>query len=343
IVQAPQDYRDAGESLFKAMCHAEYRGFFYIGMITRNERNAIIQHGTMTMTRRTALEDADGWAEWCITEDAELGLRVFAAGHACAYVPASYGKGLMPDTFTDYKKQRFRWAYGAMQILREHAAALFGFSPTKLAAGQRYHFAAGWLPWLADGFNLFFNMAALVWSFAMIVFPQSIDPPLIAFSALPVFLFLFKLAKILHLYLTRVGANLRQAAGAVLAGLALAHTVGLAVATGLFTRGMPFVRTPKRTARHALLQALFVDAREETLLMIGLWLAVFGVARVQVMDSPDAFVWMVVLMLQSVPYAAALLVATVSGLRLPAWLLGDPDSMETAAAHVFPRAARERN
>ena len=27
VVQAPQDYRDAGANAFKAMCHAEYRGF----------------------------------------------------------------------------------------------------------------------------------------------------------------------------------------------------------------------------------------------------------------------------------------------------------------------------
>ena len=46
-----------GLNAFKAMCYAEYRGFFYIGMITRNERNAIIQHGTMTMIRRSVLEE----------------------------------------------------------------------------------------------------------------------------------------------------------------------------------------------------------------------------------------------------------------------------------------------
>ena len=56
IVQAPQDYRDESQSAFKAMCYAEYRGFFHIGMITRNERNAIIQHGTMTLVRRNLLE-----------------------------------------------------------------------------------------------------------------------------------------------------------------------------------------------------------------------------------------------------------------------------------------------
>jgi len=35
VMQAPQDYRDGDESAFKAMCYAEYRGFFHIGMITR--------------------------------------------------------------------------------------------------------------------------------------------------------------------------------------------------------------------------------------------------------------------------------------------------------------------
>src|SRR4029450_6605460 len=85
IVQAPQDYRDAQESFFKAMCYAEYRGFFSIGMVPRNERNAIIQHGTMTLVRRTALDDAGGWAEWCITEDAELGLRLFEHGRGARW------------------------------------------------------------------------------------------------------------------------------------------------------------------------------------------------------------------------------------------------------------------
>jgi len=60
IVQAPQDYRDPLGSAFKASCYAEYAGFFQIGMVTRNERNAIIQHGTMTLVRRSALQAAGG-------------------------------------------------------------------------------------------------------------------------------------------------------------------------------------------------------------------------------------------------------------------------------------------
>ncbi|HBA65974.1 MAG TPA: cellulose synthase, partial [Methylococcaceae bacterium] len=54
FVQSPQDYRDRALSTFKSMCYWEYAGFFNIGMVQRNEYNAIIQHGTMTMIRKSA-------------------------------------------------------------------------------------------------------------------------------------------------------------------------------------------------------------------------------------------------------------------------------------------------
>ena len=320
IVQAPQDYRDARGNAFKAMCYSEYRGFFHIGMVTRNERNAIIQHGTMTMVRRDVLEKVGGWAPWCITEDAELGLRVFRAGYEASYISNSYGRGLMPDTFIDFKKQRHRWAYGAMQILKAHARALFSRNE-ELTAGQRYHFVAGWLPWVADGLNLVFNIAALVWSILMVFAPHIFDPPLLMFSVLPLSLFTFKLVKLVHLYQTRVGANVRQTIAAALAGLALAHTIGVATVKGLFTRSEPFFRTPKRGERQALIRAV-ADAREETLLMVSLWIAAYAVSKSPLMDSPDLTVWQISLMIQSVPYAATLIVSIISALQLPARLIG---------------------
>ncbi len=80
----------------------------------------------------------------------------------------------------------------------------------------------------------------------MVLAPHDIDPPLLMFSVLPLSLFTFKLVKIVHLYRTRVGANLRQTLAAALAGLALSHTIGVAVVKGLVTRSEPFFRTPKR-------------------------------------------------------------------------------------------------
>ncbi|MBV9345547.1 MAG: glycosyltransferase [Gammaproteobacteria bacterium] len=321
IVQAPQDYRDADHSAFKAMCYAEYRGFFHIGMITRNERNAIIQHGTMTMVRRTQLDHCR-WAEWCITEDAELGLRIFERGFDASYVPHSYGRGLMPDTFIDFKKQRFRWAYGAMQILKAHARALF-LEGGPLSPGQRYHFIAGWLPWVADGCNLLFNLAALAWSAAMVWAPRSIDPPLVLYSVLPLSLFTFKLAKLFHLYRVRVGANLRQTLAAAVAGLALTHTIGMASVKGLVTRSEPFFRTPKHGRTSGLLRALGA-AREETLMMSGLWLSAWAVAYTGTRETagPDRLAWIIVLLIQSVPYTSALIVSLMSAFPLSARLLG---------------------
>lgn len=43
-------------------------------------------------------------------------MRIFEQGFEATYIPVSYGRGVMPDNFLDFKKQRLRWAFGAMQI-----------------------------------------------------------------------------------------------------------------------------------------------------------------------------------------------------------------------------------
>ncbi|MEJ2612664.1 MAG: glycosyltransferase [Candidatus Thiodiazotropha sp.] len=322
IVQSPQDYRDGSESCFKAMCLAEYRGFFHIGMVTRNERNAIIQHGTMTMVRRSVLDEVEGWGEWSITEDADLGLRVFEHGYEAVYIPKSYGRGLMPDTFLDFKKQRFRWAYGAVQIIKHHLGNLFGTRQNKLTSGQRYHFIAGWLPWFADSFNLFFNMAAIAWSTAMLLWPHDITAPLPLFAVLPMSLFVFKLLKMFFLYRRRVAATVRQSIAAALAGLALSHTIALAMAQGIWTSGLPFFRTPKRAGHSGLFRAL-QDAREEALFLLALTLSAGAIGWQQGAELPDARIWTMVLLLQAIPYAASVVVSMISAFPgLPASIVG---------------------
>ncbi|HXQ08611.1 MAG TPA: glycosyltransferase, partial [Bradyrhizobium sp.] len=74
LVQSPQDHRDGDRSVMHHAMNAEYAGFFDIGMVQRNEYNAIIVHGTMCLIRRTALEAAGGWSSDTIVEDTDLGL-----------------------------------------------------------------------------------------------------------------------------------------------------------------------------------------------------------------------------------------------------------------------------
>jgi hypothetical protein len=143
-------------------------------------------------------------------------------------------------------------------------------------------------------------------------------------------LFLFKLVKLLHLYRARVGATFTQTLAAAIAGLGLSHTVGSAMLSGFINKDRPFFRTPKRTARHAWLQSL-AAAREEAVLMCGLWVAAFAVSRIPDMDgdmpglvgSPDLTVWVTVLLVQSIPYAAAVIVSLVSSLQLPGHWIGE--------------------
>ncbi|MDO6459726.1 glycosyltransferase [Granulosicoccaceae sp. 1_MG-2023] len=329
IVQAPQDYHDGDESLFKAMINAEYQGFFHIGMVTRNERNAIIQHGTMTMVRAKVLRDVDGWAQWCITEDSELGLRIFMLGYEATYIPRSYGQGVMPDTFLNYKKQRFRWAYGAILIMRHHLSSLLGLNKTELTRGQRYHFLAGWLPWVADGINLFFNLAAITWSALILLWPDRFAAPEYIFSILPLTFFVFKISKMFFLYRGRLRSGLRQTLASGVAGLALSHTIGRAFLSGMVNSKIGFFRTPKLTGNSRILQALN-EVREELLFAIAFLLSagafLAGIHNGSLLANASAIdvkMWCAVMAVQSIPFMASVAMSLISAMpHLPASLVG---------------------
>jgi len=321
IVQAPQDYRDAEENAFKAMIYCEYAGFFGIGMINRNVRNAIIQHGTMTIVRRDTLHKVGDWSHWCITEDAELGLRVLADGHRAVYVAKSYGRGLMPDNFVDFKKQRFRWAYGSVLIMRHHLSRLLGLNKSKLDSGQRYHFVAGWLPWIADGFCLLLNLIALSYAIMMAYMPYKYSPPEVLLSAIPIGFFIFKLIKMQMLYRIRLKASFPQSIAAGFAGLAVSHTISRAMLAGLYTKDIGFFRTPKCAEQHTFFKALG-DAREELLLAIALILAALFMAQRHDFYLLDTQLWVTLLLIQSIPYLSAVGVSLVSAYsRLPARII----------------------
>jgi exo-beta-1,3-glucanase (GH17 family)/cellulose synthase/poly-beta-1,6-N-acetylglucosamine synthase-like glycosyltransferase len=319
FVQGPQDYRDWDGDTFKTMCNWEYAGFFHIGMIQRNERNAIIQHGTMTLIRRTVLEGVGGWGEWCICEDAELGLRLFERGYEAVYMSDSFGKGLVPDSFSGYKTQRFRWAYGAIQILKRHAGELMpswlaflltGKRPeNQLTFGQRYHFIAGWLPWLADAAHMVFALAAIFWSCLLLLRWVEFPPAVFLVPTLSVFV--FKILGGFWLYETRVKCSFPNKVGAAVAGMALTHAVGRAVWQGLFTNSKPFLRTPKNEDRPAAMQGLLM-ALEEVGLLLGLWGGALSVMYLFTTANHEAVIWSVMLMVQSLPYIAALTLSMIN-------------------------------
>ncbi len=314
LVQAPQDHRGWDRNAFKTMCNWEYAGFFQIGMVHRNEDNAIIQHGTMSLIRREALLAAGGWSAWCICEDAELGLRLMAAGHRTLYVSQSFGWGLTPDTFSSYCGQRFRWAYGAVQILKRHWRMLLPWNRnSSLTPAQKYHFLTGWLPWFADAAHLLCVTASLFWASGMLLVPDWIGTPMSIFLLPVVAAFGFRLLQFIWLYQVRVRCGLRRTLGAALAGTALMHTIGKAILSGMATSDKPFLRTPKSETASGLFRGLSM-AGQEAILALMLWLASGGLAMNRGFADGDINLWIAVLILQSVPYLAAVTMALVNTL-----------------------------
>lgn len=243
LVQAPQDHRDGARSPFHTVMNAEYAGFFDIGMVQRNEANAIVTHGTLCLMRRSALEAAGNWSSDTITEDTDLGLSILEQGWLAHYTNRRYGFGLLPDSYKAFKTQRHRWAYGGLQICKKHWRRLFP-GRSALTGAQRREFLLGWLNWMgAETLGVAAALLNLLWvpvvAFAGVAIPESV-------LTLPV-LIVFVI-NVLHfglLYRLRVRLPLRQALGAAVAAMSLQFTMAKAVAEGLIRDNLPFKRTEK--------------------------------------------------------------------------------------------------
>ncbi len=174
FVQTPQDYRDYKGNPFLEACYDAYKYFFEVSMPSRNEHNAIIFCGTMGLIRKSVVLEIGGWDEWCITEDAEASLRILKLGYKSIYINHAYGHGIMPLNFEGLKKQRFRWCFGGIQVLRKHWEALMPWAswvdPTnQLTASQRYYYLLSSLQWFNELITMGFTMMLLISSIAIML------------------------------------------------------------------------------------------------------------------------------------------------------------------------------
>src|ERR1700730_1582363 len=100
LVQAPQDHRDGERSVMHHAMNGEYAGFFDVGMIQRNENNAIIVHGTMCLIRRAAIENVGGWSSDTIVEDTDLRVASLDRGWRPLSPPPAAMAGVYCPTLT---------------------------------------------------------------------------------------------------------------------------------------------------------------------------------------------------------------------------------------------------
>jgi cellulose synthase/poly-beta-1,6-N-acetylglucosamine synthase-like glycosyltransferase/exo-beta-1,3-glucanase (GH17 family) len=310
LVQSPQDHRDGSRSLMHRAMNSEYAGFFDIGMVQRNEFNAIIVHGTMCLIRRAAIETAGSWSSDTIVEDADLGLTLLEQGWLTHYTNRRYGYGLLPDTFDQYKRQRHRWAFGGLQIVRKHWRRFLP-GTAGLSREQKREYSVGWLNWLgAESIGVVVALLNIVWvpfiAFADIAVPDRIlTVPILASFAVSV-------AHFVALYRLRVRATAGEMVGAVFAGMSVQWTVARAVSMGLVKEHLPFLRTAKGGATE---KGPDFPAFWEAVIS-GLLLS--GAATLVVMNAKqvrEIYIFAIVLVVQSLPFLSAVALACIEGTR----------------------------
>jgi exo-beta-1,3-glucanase (GH17 family)/cellulose synthase/poly-beta-1,6-N-acetylglucosamine synthase-like glycosyltransferase len=326
LVQAPQEHRDGDRSLMHYIMNGEYAGFFDIGMVQRNEYNAVIVHGTMCLIRRAAMDMAGGWAGDTICEDTDLGLAIIEHGWLTHYTNHRYGHGLLPDTYEAFKKQRHRWAYGGFQIVKKHWRRFLP-GASRLSPDQRREFSLGWLNWLgAESLGVVVAILNLIWvpivAFADIAIPDKIlTLPIIAS-------FIVSLVHFVALYRLRVQVKAGQMLGAMIAAMSVQWTVSRAVAQGLITEHLPFARTSKGGLSVMSIEfQAFWEAVIGVLLLVGATVLIVMNGSKQVREI---YVFAAVLVLESLPFLSAVAIALLENSRINSFAFWRNSAVRTA-------------
>ena len=274
FTQAPQDYRGWQRSAYYRRLYYSYSYFFAVSQPSRNERDGAIFAGTMGLIRRVALEQLGGWDEWCITEDAELSLRLLRAGWSGLHVDESWGKGIMPLTFEALKGQRYRWCFGGIQILRQHWRSLVpgrASAANRMSTGQRWSYLSGAVQWYGDLLGLLFLVFLLAGALNLATGGGELFRKLTAFlvATVPV-LVLLGLVRAIALLRRGTGASWRDALGAFFIWQSTSLVVARASVQALYARKAAFLRTPKTSERQKWWEALRANWAESALAILGL-------------------------------------------------------------------------
>src|SRR5712692_3953092 len=273
FVQSPQDYRGWRHARYYRRLYYSYKYFFAVSQPSRNERDGAIFAGTMGLIRRVALEQLGGCDEWCITEDAELSLRLLRAGFHGLHVDQSWGHGIMPLTFEALKGQRYRWCFGGIQILRMHWRSLLPGRKTRgnhLTTAQRWAYLSGGIQWYGDFLGLAFLVFLLAGAANEALGGGTLFRKLTVFlvAAVPVLVAL-GLVRAVALLRRGTGASWRDAIGAFFIWQSTSLVVARASVLGLFARKAAFLRTPKTSEKAKWWEALRANWAESSLALLG--------------------------------------------------------------------------
>jgi cellulose synthase/poly-beta-1,6-N-acetylglucosamine synthase-like glycosyltransferase len=119
IVQAGVQLMDYGSRWFAVHNVLEYYFWFRSRLHFHAAVGMVPLGGNTVFMARELIERAGGWDERCLTEDADIGIRLSALGEriTITYDAEHATREETPPTLTSFVKQRTRWNQGFLQVL----------------------------------------------------------------------------------------------------------------------------------------------------------------------------------------------------------------------------------
>lgn len=136
VVQSGVQLMDFDSSWYSLFNVLEYYFWWKSSMHFYAKNEVVPLGGNSVFFRRTLLNQVGGWDLTCLTEDAEIGIRLSRVGAKMAiYYDAKYAtQEETPPTTNSFIKQRTRWAQGFLQILARGSFLNFPTLKQKLMA-----------------------------------------------------------------------------------------------------------------------------------------------------------------------------------------------------------------
>ncbi len=249
FIQFPQAYREEKEeNVIMKGARLEQDYVFKVVYPMRAFLGGIVMNGTMVIINRKAMRK-NGWPMWSICEDGALGAEIISAGFRSAYVPINSGYGKSPDTFFSLRKQRNRWIFGSMQVLKKYA-----FDKKHKWNNTLALYLSDWFGWIMHGlypvimlFTIAFILSAWI-IYVNILFDWTFFLGL-AFVSASLLLFILNFEKYIHLQspaptgmrlLWYVKSFIKNVSTLILLELSVVNTICRSVLQSLFKNKMNF-------------------------------------------------------------------------------------------------------
>jgi cellulose synthase/poly-beta-1,6-N-acetylglucosamine synthase-like glycosyltransferase len=184
-LQAKLNYHNSNQNLLTRFFTAEYSWLFDVSLPGLQALKTIIPlGGTSNHFRKEDLITLNGWDPFNVTEDADLGLRIFRMGYRTAIID-SVTLEEANSNVKNWIRQRSRWIKGYMQTYLVHTRELLPFIREKGIQAFMLHLVIG-------GRLLFIFVNPLLWlvTFAYFIFHgvfgtfiEQAYPPIILYIA----------------------------------------------------------------------------------------------------------------------------------------------------------------